>query len=143
MPVTVADLDNLIKQISDKRQAIEDQDAITAQLNKELFSLKETAVSHLKELGRDDYKCPFGAIVLKNRWSVNLPKSEEDRAALFSWMKEKGIYDAYVTVNSNSLKSLFLKEREIALESGDAVGFSLPGCGEAKLFEDLSFNKSR
>jgi hypothetical protein len=143
-PVTVKDLDQLIADIAAKKAEIEELEAQTSAKNKELAAMQAKAYNYLRELGREDFKSPHGNLAIKQVWSVTNPKTEEDKAALFQWMRERGIYDRYATVHATALKSLFLAERESYVkDGGDPMLFSLPGMEPAKLFETANFTKSR
>lgn len=143
-PVTVKDLDNLVREIAAKRAEIEELETQTTAKNKELASLQAKAHNYLRELGRDDFKSPFGTLAIRQVWQVTNPKTEEEKAALFSWMRERGIYDRYATVHATALKSLFLAEREAYVkDGGDPMLFTLPGMEPAKLFETANFTKPR
>ncbi len=140
--VTVADLDNLVEAIAKKRAEIEASEVVTSLLNKDLATMKARGVRYLKALGRDDFKSPNGSIAINQKWRVGLPATDEDKAKLFAWMREQGIFEAYATVNSNSLNSLYKQEWEAATKRGEGMEFSMPGIGPSKLFEDLGFRKS-
>lgn len=139
--VTVAELDTLVKEIFEKRREIEEQDSKVTALNKELALLKAKAVTYLKELGRESYPTPFGTVSVSQKWRVNMPKTDDDKAALFAYLKDKGVYDHYATVNSNELNAFYMKEWEAAKKNGDGVTFAMPGIEPPKLFEDLGMRK--
>ena len=141
--VTVAELDGLVKQIFDKRVEIEAADLVSTGLNKELLALKAKAVLYLKDLGRENFSSPHGTVSINQKWRVNLPSTDGDKAALFEWLRERGIFDKYATVNSNSLNSLYMAEWEAAKQAGEGMTFAMPGIGEARLFEDLGIRKAR
>jgi hypothetical protein len=141
--ITVQDLDQLIAQISAKREEIEKSEAVTTGLNKELALLKAKAVNYLKELGRENFQSPHGTVRVSQKWRVNLPKTDDGKAALFEWMRGQGIFDMYATVNSNSLNALYMAEWEAAKKRGEGLEFSMPGIDAPKLFEDLSYSKAR
>jgi hypothetical protein len=142
--VTVKDLDNLIVEMAKKKAEIEELEAQTTAKNKELTALQAKAFNYLRELGREDFKSPHGNLSMKQIWQVTNPKTEEDKAALFNWMREKGVYQKYATVHATALKSLFLAEREAYIqEGGDPMLFSLPGMEPAKLFETITYTKPR
>jgi hypothetical protein len=142
--VTVKDLDNLVAEMAKKKAEIEALEEQTTEKNKELAAMQAKAYNYLRELGREDFKSPSGSLSIRQSWSITLPKTPEDKAALFDWMKSKGIYDAYASVHATALKSLFMAERETYIkEGGDPMIFSLPGLTPAKLFETANFTKSR
>lgn len=142
-PITVADLDALVAQISEVEGY---KDAIELQLkeaNKKIASLELRATDILKSLGRTSYSSPFGSIAIDNVMNIRQP--EDDRKEeLWGWMREKGIFDRYASVNATSLKALFKRERDIAIENGeDPVTFALPGMVPATFFQKLKFRPSK
>jgi hypothetical protein len=140
-PVTVEELDLLVELMFAQKRKIEEADAVTTELNKELTVMKGKAVAYLKELGRDSYRTEFGTIGIGEKWRVSIPQTDDDKQALFGHLKERGILWQYATVNSNSLNSLFLQDWEIAKKAGDGMGFKMPGVSDPKLFEDLRMTK--
>jgi hypothetical protein len=89
----------------------------------------EAAELHLQQLLEEAETVEYEKI--KKEFKVQLkidkrarvPKSDEDRAAFFGWLKEKGYYDQYVTVNSQSINALV--KQEAALSEDEE--FSVPG----------------
>lgn len=140
--VTVSDLDALVEKIFQQRQKIEALGEETTKLNLELAKMKEQMVLFLKELGREKYATPLGTVSIKERWSVTTPKSPEDRAAFFNYLKEKGLYEELVSVNSQTLNAFFRSEWDAAIEKGEAMTFKIPGLDNPKLFQDLSIRKA-
>ena len=142
-PVTVADLDQLVEDIFQQKSKIEEMEAVTSEENKKLQALENKAVLYLEELGRDSYKSPAGSVGIQEKWRFALPKSEEDRVAFFSYLKEKGVFDQLITVNSNTYNSFVSKEWELAKESGEGLSFHIPGVPEPSLFKMLTKRKSK
>lgn len=143
-PVTVKDLDKLVEDIAKKRAEIDELADKTTEKNKEMMALQTKAYNYLRELGREDFKSPVGTLSIKTIWNVTNPKTEEDKAALFDWMRKRGIYDAYASVNAASLKSLYMAEREAYIKGGgDPMLFSMPGMEPAKFYEIAQFTKTR
>lgn len=140
--VKVTELDDLCKRWKEK----EDEIAVLAeqvkQINKEISGIKASIAGHLAEANRTDYVSPFGKVKTVERWQTKMPGDLERKNELWGWMREKGIYDAYATVHATALNSLFLKERELAVERGeDLLTFALPGMEPATLFEDVKITK--
>lgn len=136
--VSVEALDRLVIEIMEARKEVEVQQAILTEKNKKVMELEGKAVAHLKETGREKYQTPFGTIRILNRWRVNLPKTSEDKKALFDFLREREIFDTYATVNSNSLNSFYMKEWEAAQQRGEGMTFSMPGIKAPSLFESFS-----
>lgn len=144
--ITVADLDALIILYFDTLQIDKVRaEAALSVVNKAILSIEAKLVTSLKALNRKEYKHSRGTVKISNKWRVNGPQTDADKAALFDWLKERGIYDKYATVNVASLNSLYMAEWE-ALKKTDpeaALCFSMPGIGERKLFETISKNKGK
>ncbi len=68
--------------------------------------------------GKSSYEFEGGVIETRERFSVKTPKTTEQKAALFKWLEEKGVFLDYASINSNSLNSLCKQEIEIAKEEG-------------------------
>lgn len=139
--VTVADMNVLVERIFKKREEKELAEIEVTKINKELTELKAEAVAYLKELGQEGFKSPAGSISIRHLWRVGLPKTEEDRAKFFQYLKDQGVYEQYITVNSQSLNSYYMAEWEIARKEGRGMEFSIPGVGQPTLFEDLGIRK--
>lgn len=73
--------------------------------------------------------------------SVTVPKELEDKRKLFDFLKERGIFEQTVSVNSQSLQSLYKACAKEALERGE-LEFRLPGCGEPKPYVKLKVRKN-
>lgn len=139
--ITVTDLDALIVRYFDTLQ--KDKVVAEAQLtavNKEIMSIEGKLVAYLKALNRKNYQHPRGTVGISAKWRVGMPANDLDKAALFSWLKEQGIYDKLATVNSASLNSLWNQEREAAIKADPtaALTFNLPGLPAPKMFEALT-----
>ena len=74
---------------------------------------------------------------------MSLPSEDVDKAALFKHLEERGISMKYLTVNSNSLNSLYMADWEAAKIAGEGMDFKMPGVSEPTLFEDLRITKSK
>lgn len=137
--LTVDDLDQFVKNIKDKKAEIKQIETQLTALNKELSSLEGRATAVLKELDRNNYVSPHGTIFMKRKWRVNLPKDDIEKMKLFEHLKERGIYEKYATVNSNSLNSLYLADWAEAQKEGRGMEFSMPGIDSPKLHETVEY----
>lgn len=144
--ITVADLDALVIEYFDiiQKTKVEAEKVVTA-ININIASIERRLVAYLKVLERKEYKHPRGTVRISPKWSVNMPQTDADKKALFDWLRSKGIYDKYATVNSSSLNSLWNAEREAAIKEDPtaALTWNLPGLGTPKLFEALGKNKGK
>lgn len=140
--VTVETLDQLCKDIFTMQEEIDKANTIVKQMNKNLDQLRFKAVGYLKDLKREDYKSPFGSIRVAQKWRVNMPATEEEKLKFFEYLREKGLFEKYATVHSQSLNAYYMAEWNEAKKRGEGIGFGIPGIGEPKLFEDLGIRRS-
>lgn len=139
--ISVQELDTLVKktfELRAEKEALEEQ---VKDKNKELTALQSQIVAALKEHGRENYQSPAGTIYISQKWRVNLPKTEEEKKAMFAKLRDMGIFWEYATVNSNSLNSLVMREWEAAKERGDGMTFAFPGVGQPELYETVGMRK--
>lgn len=139
--ISVKEMDALVESMFKKREEIDAQKEVLGKLNEELQSIEAQALAALKTLERDNYRSPLGTVSIVEKWRVNLPQTEEDKRALFEHLNSRQIFFKYVTVNSNSLNSLFLADWEAAKQQGRGMEFKMPGVGDPKLYETLSLRK--
>ena len=140
--VTVEDLDALVAEVFNQRIKCDQMGDALSEENKKLQYLESKVTSYLKELGRKDYKTPLGSISVVQKWRVNNPKDPEARHKFYEFLREKGIFEELVSVNSNTLNAFYKKEMEIAREQGD-FDFSVPGIEEPKLYETVTLRRAK
>lgn len=141
--ITVDAIEGMAKSLKELREEIDADKAILSEKNAALDELENKIVLTLKELGKTSYRSEYGTVSRNEKWRVNLPATPEDRAEFFEYLKNKGLFENMITVNSNTLNSYYMKEWEQA-KGGDpeeALNFKVPGIGEPKLYEALSFRK--
>lgn len=141
--VTVKDLDLLIGKLAKKEDEYEKAKAQATEIFKEKNRLEYQVVAHLKDLGRDSYDSPLGKAKIVEKWRINLPKEELAKKELFDHLRERGIFDALATVNSNTLNSLYMKDWAAAKERGEGVTFFMPGVGAPIPNESLNFKQKK
>lgn len=140
--VTVSELDNLCKEIFEQKSKIKEVEDILSTENKKLAELQANATSYLNELDRENYKSDYGTIYVQNVWSWTLPKTEEDKTKFFGYLKDKGLFDKYATVNHAAYNAYLKEEFAAAKEDGRGMDFSIPGVPEPTLFKKLGSRRS-
>lgn len=84
----------------------------------------------LKEmLAADDetsFKCDEGTIYLSFIDQVKMPQDPNQKQAFFDYLKDRGLYDDMISVNSQKLNGFYRKEAEAAKEHGEII-FNMPG----------------
>ncbi len=142
--ITFKELDDLIGEIAKGEKEIEEFERKVKELRKPLIPMYIKVTEYLKSLNREDYISPHGKVKVILRENIRMPQTPELKDKLWAWMREKGIYDHYATVQANSLKALFMKERDAAVDRGeDMMTFALPGMEPATSFEDLDFKPTK
>lgn len=105
----------------------------TKKVSAELELAKKKALEYLEQAEMTKYAHPKGTVFVQNKFSAKVPKDEESKKQLFKWLKEKGISMQYLTVNSNSLNSLYKAELE-----ANGPDFKMPGVEEPQLYQQLA-----
>jgi hypothetical protein len=138
--LTLKAFEGLIEDAFKVRAEIDSEEAALDIKKAFLKAKQDIILGYMVEFKKDSYKTQFGQIIKKKNWSVATPKTPEDRAAFFDYLKQKGIFDEMVTVHSKTLNSFVSQELEAAKESGD-IDFKVPGIGEPKIFESIAMKK--
>lgn len=139
--ISVADFENVAKEILEKRTIIEGLKAQQKIHQEKLDELEAKAQSMLETSEKDKYVSNFGTLYLSYFTSVSVPKDLDSKKEFFAYLKEQNLFDEVVTVNSQWLNGFYRREDEAAREKGDLfLGF--PGIGMAKTTPRLGFRKA-
>lgn len=130
---TIGEQTAKVAELKKKKEEIEAQEKyISGRYHAECeVLLKMLEASELNSINAHGY-----TFYINSSMSVTTPKSYEDKQALFNFLKERGIFDDYISVNSKSLNSLYNKLAEEALENG-IIEFKMPGIEEPKEVKTL------
>lgn len=141
--VTVAELDALIEKLADCSKRCDAKEDEMKALNKEYASLEGKIAAHMEELNRQKYDSPHGKFQVNEKWRVNMPQTDADKAAFFDHLRERGIFDKLATVNSNSLNALYMRDWEEAKDRGEGMLFNMPGVPAPTRFVKLDFKPNK
>lgn len=122
-----------VAELKKKKEEIEAQEK---QISKEYHQECEVLLRMLEASELNSINAHGYTFYIQSSMSVATPKSYEDKQALFNFLKELGIYDDYISVNSKTLNSLYNKLSEEALEKG-IIEFSMPGIETPKEIKTL------
>jgi hypothetical protein len=100
--------------------------------------LERTLLNTLEALEKKDYSSPSGKIYVSHKSSVKVPQGLE-REAFFEYLKDRGIFENMITVNSATLNSWY-KEETSNLETGVLL---IPGLGIPTIIPTLNFRKAK
>ena len=142
--ITVADVDNAINVLAQLKSEYEERKDAASLAYANYEKQQSNVLELLTKIGKTSFKLEgVGTVTKKSSLVVTTPKTNEDKAALFKWLKENLGADgflAYASVNSQSLNSLYNNMFE---ESQDKVNFKIDGVGEPTVRETLSFRRSK
>lgn len=122
-----------VDEVAEQALKVKEIKGYLEEANGTLTKMKNRLMYMLEKMGKTSYKGNSATLSLKNKFSVKVPKDEEEKMKLFKWLKEKQISMQYLTVNSASLNSLY----NSFLES-EGAGFELPGVEQPKSYATLS-----
>jgi hypothetical protein len=71
-----------------------------------------------------------------------MPATDEAKQAFFNYLRERGLFEKYATVHSQSLNAFYFAEKDAALAEGN-LEFEIPGITKETEFEALGFTKPR
>ncbi len=83
-------------------------------------------VGMMEDLELDKFVSKKGTFSFKYDESFKVPKTPETRKEFFDFLKEKGVYEDMVTVNSRTLNSWAKQEAQAAEDDGD-YDYQIPG----------------
>lgn len=138
---TIKDFEDLAQQLLDIRTQIQTLDIEYKKLGEEESQIEAKLTALLDAAEITSYRAKAGTVISSSVQSVSVPKGEE-KQKFFSYLKEAGIYDEVVSVNSQWLNGYYKKEMEAARERGDHF-FELPGLGVPFTKTRLSFRKAK
>lgn len=117
------------------------------ELNKELKLVQEAIdeleiriLNVMKENALPNFKGEFGTVSIKNTKSITQPDGMEAKLQLFGYLREQGIFEEMVSVNSRTLSSWANKEIE-AKEKEGVFGWVPPGLKPPETYSSLSVRK--
>lgn len=141
--ITVDEMNKHAQLIREKEAEYEEARKVSVALGKEVDSLYDTMGKMLLELGQENFRTPFGTMILTKRTSFKVPSDEESRNAFFEKLKEMGVFDGMITVNSNTMNSFLKEEYKLAEARGeDMVVYKFPGIQPPTISVTASLRKA-
>ena len=124
--ITVEELQKKIELCFDLKTEHEDKKKDAAKVWADYVDAYTQVIGMMEELELDKFSTKKGTFSFKYDESFKTPKTPEDREAFFSFLKEKGVYDEMITVNSRTLNSWAKQEVEAAENDGN-FDLEIPG----------------
>lgn len=142
--VTVKELNELCAKAFEQREKVEEMKKALKEQDEVLDKIHAKLIEYLNEVGHASWKTEHGTITRVERWSVTVPKTLEEKALFFAYLKEREMFDEMVTVNSKTLQSFYREEQEEAVRSGKVLletDFKIPGIGEPTMVQTISMRR--
>lgn len=140
--LTLKELTSLCQAYADKREERDDLEAKAKAIGKEADEMEAKILAHLTEYGMPNFKGAFGTVSIRNTKTVYQPETMEEKLKFFDYLREQGVYDSMVSVNSRTLSSWATKEIE-AKEKDGVYGWVPPGLKPAQNFQKVTLSRSR
>jgi hypothetical protein len=139
---SLKDFEELSKSAFALRAEIEADEARVSEKKSALTEIQLKMQALLEEAGLDSFKSSEGTIYIQERTSFKVPVEPEKRKAFFDYLKEKGAYDALISVNYQTLNSFCKTELEGALKEGN-VNFKVPGIEDPAIFREIRMRRGK
>lgn len=109
-----------------KRAEYEAKKKESSELYADLKRMQQEIINIMEELEINKFEGEQGTISYKYTESFKVPKDPDSRLKFFSYLRDKGVYDEMITVNSKTLNSWAKQEAELAEDQGE-FDFQIPG----------------
>lgn len=129
----------MCKQLRELSNEIDQQKVILKQLNEKYEEVEKVLMATMEEDELVNFKSDYGTVYISTFDTVSMPQDDGSKAAFYQYLRDKGLYDSMISVNSQKLNGFYRRELEAAKEAGDIL-FSVPGL-EAKSTPRLGFRK--
>jgi len=122
----VQELDNKIKELQEQRKIYLEAKKKSSEENAKMKSMEYALVDILEGMDRTSYKSPHGTFSFYYKESFGVPRDTENREMFFEFLREKGVFNTLITVDSRTLNKWAKEEAKVAEENG-VLDFEIPG----------------
>jgi hypothetical protein len=143
MALTVEQVEAAIEALAKAREAEAEQKEILKSYTRVVEDQEAIIMETLHALERDNFPGKAGTVFISHKTSFKLPQDPEKKAAYYAFLKEKGLFDSMISVNSMTHNSFCKAELEAAINDGKGLDFAIPGIEPATIVEQLSFRKAK
>lgn len=142
--VTIEEMDEAVKLYNEARADYDGKKAISNLAHESMESAKFALIKLLQSAGKSKYDSEkFGKVTLVDKLQVTTPKDLPSKIQFFGWLEQKfgEDYLAYLSINHQTLNSLYNAELKEAAENG--TEFKVPGLEAPVTNTELRFSKSK
>lgn len=133
-------LSDKTKTAADLRQQIEMQELVLSTLEAEYKGVTIEIMKLMEAMDIHSVKMHGYNFYTATTETVKTPKTLEEKAKLFDFLREKGLYDEMISINSQSLNSLYRALSAEAMEKGH-LEFLMPGVDAPSSFTQLKMKR--
>jgi hypothetical protein len=134
--LTIKELQDLCHLLLSKKDDHERALEAAKVTKEEVDKLEHRILNYMKECGLPFFESTFGRVTVKNYSTVSQPATPEDKALFFDYLKEQGVYDQMISVNSRTLNSWVNREIEAREKRGE-FGWVPPGLNAPGNFQKI------
>lgn len=139
--ITLAEFEKLCNRVFEQKGVVDAAQAVADEESAKLEELKRQVLAAFEKNGMEKFACGAGTVYAVDRFSVQTPKTIEQKKLLFNYLREKGIFLEMASVNSQTLNSFYKAEMDNAVKAGN-VDFKVPGIGEPAHTRTLNMRKA-
>ena len=136
---TVAALQELLKCFWMAKQQVNKLKKDLDAAEKTQTEFKDKLLERMQQEGMQRFDGDECFVLVMEKKYVVTPKTKEEKQLLFLWLQKQGVYWDYVSVNYQSLQSLYKEQKEISNEEN----FTLPGIEPERTKIDLRAFKQK
>jgi hypothetical protein len=139
--ITMEDFEELCKKTSVLKAKKDEHEEIVKGISSELEESKRKILSYMEHFEKDSYKSSGINFIVREDFTVKMPKDLDKKKDLFGYLEERGIFHELISVNHQTLNSFYNAEFEKAKEEGN-LDFKVPGIDPPALLKILVLRKS-
>ena len=124
MELTVKKIEAMIEYAFSLREEYQQAKEHAESLYGKLKDHQERIITELENLELASYKSKAGIFSYKYVSTFKTPKTPEQKELFYSYLKERGIFDSMISVNSRTLNSWAKQEEEA---NAHIINFQVPG----------------
>lgn len=118
------------RELVEERFALEEEKAEISgkekAINVRIAAIDYEIKNALEAADLDEFRTKFGSVKLVEKKSFKVPKDDVSKSAFMNYLRERGVFDDLVTVNSQSLNAWANEEIEARIIEGN-FNFEIPG----------------
>lgn len=135
-----ADLQAITKQAAELKDRLSDLQIATKQAQDKYNAITQEILRTLDLMELDSIRAHGFLFYKETKTSVTTPKTVEQKRELFKFLQDSGMFDEMVSVNSQTLNSLYKSLADQAAKNG-VLDFKLPGVDEPTIYYNLKLRR--